>query len=210
MASLQVESILDKRIGNTEYLVKWKGHDEKTWEPIQQLATAQSAIDEFENSSTESGSDSGSAEEDTVVINPGEVFELETILDKRVAGVEYLVKWKGYNNPKHNTWEYAYSKNLRTEAAKKLIDHYEQDNSRDELLLEEVVDSSQVSVVAERAEELHDKSYGEKTISEIQHLKLRLAEREQQLKHRDNKIAEIEQQLKHAQFDVKEKDAKKP
>ena len=165
------------RVGNTEYLVKWKGHDEQTWEPIQQLATAQSAIDEFENSSTESGSESGSAEdmeEDTVVINPGEVFELETILDKRVAGVEYLVKWKGYNNPKHNTWEYADSKNLKTKAAKKLIDHYEQDNSRDELSLEEVVDSSQVSVVSERAEELHDKSYGEKTISEIQHLKLRL------------------------------------
>ena len=109
MASYKVEKILDKREGNTEYLVKWKGHEVPTWEPQQGLAKARSAIHEFENSSTESGSESDGAEdmeEDTLIINPNDVYELETILDKRSAGVEYLVKWKDHDNPEHNTWEY--------------------------------------------------------------------------------------------------------
>ena len=36
-----------------------------------------------------------------------EVFEIEAILDKRVKNgqFEYLIKWKGYDNPSSNTWE---------------------------------------------------------------------------------------------------------
>ena len=36
-------------------------------------------------------------------------FIVEEILDKRVAKkgkIEYLVKWKTYDNPDDNTWEY--------------------------------------------------------------------------------------------------------
>ena len=36
-----------------------------------------------------------------------EMYEVEKILDKRGRGrvVEYLVKWKDYNDPRENTWE---------------------------------------------------------------------------------------------------------
>eukprot|EP00091_Calanus_sinicus_P016965 TRINITY_DN36670_c0_g1_i1.p1 TRINITY_DN36670_c0_g1~~TRINITY_DN36670_c0_g1_i1.p1 ORF type:complete len:142 (-),score=60.90 TRINITY_DN36670_c0_g1_i1:3-428(-) len=36
-----------------------------------------------------------------------EEYEVETILDKRIrkGKVEYLVKWKGWDLPEHNTWE---------------------------------------------------------------------------------------------------------
>ena len=38
-----------------------------------------------------------------------EEYEVEKILDKRVerggAGIEYLVKWRNYEDPEENTWE---------------------------------------------------------------------------------------------------------
>ena len=36
-----------------------------------------------------------------------EEYEVETILDKRMrkGKVEYLVKWKGWDLPEHNTWQ---------------------------------------------------------------------------------------------------------
>ena len=60
--------------------------------------------------------------------------------------------------------------------------------------MEELGDSSQVLVVAETAEELHDDYGGEKTISKIKHLKLMLAEKEAQ--------------VRQAKYDVNKKDSK--
>ena len=36
-----------------------------------------------------------------------EEYEVETIINKRVrkGKIEYLVKWKGLDNPDDNTWE---------------------------------------------------------------------------------------------------------
>ena len=36
-----------------------------------------------------------------------EVYQVEKILNKRRTenGVEYLIKWKGYDDPSENTWE---------------------------------------------------------------------------------------------------------
>ena len=36
-----------------------------------------------------------------------EEYEVETIINKRVrkGKIEYLVKWKGWDNPDDNTWE---------------------------------------------------------------------------------------------------------
>ena len=53
-----------------------------------------------------------------------EEYEVEKVLDKRVQvgnQVEYLVKWKGYDDPDDNTWEPA--DNLRE--AKVAIDMFE-------------------------------------------------------------------------------------
>merc|ERR1711936_1369211 len=55
-----------------------------------------------------------------------EEYEVEKVLDKRVQvgnQVEYLVKWKGYDDPDDNTWEPA--DNLRE--AKVAIDMFEKD-----------------------------------------------------------------------------------
>ena len=53
-----------------------------------------------------------------------EEYEVETVLDKRTkkgGQVEYLVKWKGYDDPDDNTWEPA--DNLKE--AEALIKKYE-------------------------------------------------------------------------------------
>jgi hypothetical protein len=52
-----------------------------------------------------------SSEEDDSSEPGDEVFVVEKILDKRIikkgktSSVEYLIKWKGYNEPGDNTWE---------------------------------------------------------------------------------------------------------
>ena len=52
-----------------------------------------------------------------------EEYEVEKVLDKRVkkGQVEYLVKWKNYDDPDDNTWEPA--DNLKE--AKTAIDKFE-------------------------------------------------------------------------------------
>ena len=58
-----------------------------------------------------------------------EEYEVEKVLDKRVQvgnQVEYLVKWKGYDDPDDNTWEPA--DNLRE--AKVAIDMFEKEEMR--------------------------------------------------------------------------------
>ena len=48
----EVEDILKKRItkgGGKQYLVKWKGFDDRTWEPKDNLNNVQELIDKFEN-----------------------------------------------------------------------------------------------------------------------------------------------------------------
>lgn len=58
----EVETILDKRVnpdGTADYLVKWKGYPmtQRTWEPEDSLAYAQSAILEYEQSQNIPGLD---------------------------------------------------------------------------------------------------------------------------------------------------------
>ena len=57
------------------------------------------------------------------LIMSDEEYEVEKVLDKRVkkGQVEYLVKWKNYDDPDDNTWEPA--DNLKE--AKPTIDKFE-------------------------------------------------------------------------------------
>ncbi len=40
---------IDKETGGTIYKVKWKGYDEETWEPVQNLATCMAQVKEYES-----------------------------------------------------------------------------------------------------------------------------------------------------------------
>jgi hypothetical protein len=50
----QVERITDrstdKETGGTLFKVKWKGYDEETWEPLENLTSCRQYIEEFEAS----------------------------------------------------------------------------------------------------------------------------------------------------------------
>ena len=89
------------REGNVEYLIKWKHFDSPewdTWEPSENLENVcPEMINEFE-------------EKEVVKLMKQKVnnrhqkmrYEVEKIIDKKIAGVEFLVKWKKY---KTKTWE---------------------------------------------------------------------------------------------------------
>jgi len=66
------------------------------------------AHDEDEEMNGAPAQENGVAEDDESGEEEGEeVYVVESILDKRVrrGEIEYLIKWKGYDNPEDNTWE---------------------------------------------------------------------------------------------------------
>ena len=62
----EVEKILDKRLmkGKMEYLVKWIGWEEGTWEPAQNLDGSQNLIDIFEKAELEGATKADSPDSD--------------------------------------------------------------------------------------------------------------------------------------------------
>ena len=89
----KVEKVCDKRVdedGKIEYLLKWKGWTEPTWEP-QENCNCEELIEKFEMGSIENGEE--------------EEFEVDSVYDKRInknKEIEYLIKWKGWAKP---SWE---------------------------------------------------------------------------------------------------------
>jgi len=65
------------------------------------------AHDEDEEMNGTVARENGVAEDDESDEEGEEVYVVESILDKRVrrGEIEYLIKWKGYDNPEDNTWE---------------------------------------------------------------------------------------------------------
>lgn len=132
----EVEGVVDRRMGKegVEYLVKWHGWEEPTWEPEENLEGSEQMIKDFEEGGAkpvESGEkgkgevkENGhrGEEEDAESADDGEVaeWEVEKILKKRKGegGPEYLVKWLGWEE---GTWEP--HKNL--ESSQGLIDKFE-------------------------------------------------------------------------------------
>ena len=107
-----IETILKKR--EDKFLVKWKGlsNDESTWETRNSIPDA--IFKFFENNPKRYGQPYVEAMENVTI-------EVEAILDRREKGkkIEYLVKWKDYDQPSDNTWETA--KNL----GKSVIEEFE-------------------------------------------------------------------------------------
>ena len=102
----EVEKILEKRVtkkGKVEYLVEWKNfHDisDATWEPPVNLKSVPNLIKEFEKALEDQVDSDQDIEEDD--------FEVEKILERRVTkkgNVEYLVKWKNFDDISDATWE---------------------------------------------------------------------------------------------------------
>ena len=96
----EVDELLEKRINDNkvEYLVKWRGFDgpsDNTWEFASSLDHAKDFVNKFEN------------ELKNKIVDSDETYEVEKILDRKGKGkkVEYLVKWKGYDDPDDYTWE---------------------------------------------------------------------------------------------------------
>lgn len=91
----EVETVLDKRpgpvAGEPEYLIKWVGYEETTWEPAANVS--KDLIDEFEGQPVRENE-----------------YAVEEIRDRRsrrdpetrLKTHEYLVKWVGYDE---TTWE---------------------------------------------------------------------------------------------------------
>ena len=107
-----IETILKKR--EDKFLVKWKGlsNDESTWETRNSIPDV--IFKFFENNPKRYGQPYVEAMENVTI-------EVEAILDRREKGkkIEYLVKWKDYDQPSDNTWETA--KNL----GKSVIEEFE-------------------------------------------------------------------------------------
>ena len=91
----EAERILDYKNedGDEMFEVQWKGYDEPSWEPIENLAGCRPLIDAFLALKK-------SEDED----NEEEEYEVEAILASREGEeeTEFQVKWKGYEEP---TWE---------------------------------------------------------------------------------------------------------
>ena len=190
------EKILAKREGNVEYYVKWKRCKKPTWEPVQNLANAQREIDLFDNVAT----CSEYTEENTEVTTSKKTYEVERILDKRYAEVEYLVKWKNYENTA-NTWEYKIY--LKDKADIHLIRQFEEGHNRDELLIEDRHDIPHVEEVDEIVQDIPD--YVERAgEEEVKDLKQKLKYANEDIRMKDAKIKELKLELGYL---IPEKDA---
>jgi hypothetical protein len=109
----EVETVLDKRpgpvAGEPEYLIKWVGYEETTWEPAANVS--KDLIDEFEGQPVRENE-----------------YAVEEIRDRRskrdpetrLKTHEYLVKWVGYDE---TTWEPA--ENLPHNLRRKFDSKYE-------------------------------------------------------------------------------------
>jgi len=122
----EVEEVLKKRHrkGKVEYYVKWKNYEEWTWEPRSNLENAKVLIERFEQEKKQE------PESDSKQKTPNNYdYEVEKVLKKRnrKGKVEYLVKWKNFNE---STWEPATS----LSGAKKIIEDFnkEQDPEPEE------------------------------------------------------------------------------
>jgi len=121
----EVEKIVDHQEldGEIQYLVKWKNwsSDDNTWEPKENLVGSELIIAKYEkeveavkkidnkdqdyDSSLNSKMKSDQNNEKDG--NTDNEYEVEKIIDKRIVGgeVQYLVKWKGWEDEDDRTWE---------------------------------------------------------------------------------------------------------
>jgi len=116
-----IESLIKKN--GSKFLVKWENYpeDQSTWEP--KASIPEFILKYYEEDLARLGTP---APTDGMVVEPEEDYEVEEILEKRVVKkgkIEYLVKWKNFEDPADNSWE---PKN-HLEAVQDLIEKFEKD-----------------------------------------------------------------------------------
>jgi len=121
-----IESLTKKN--GSKYLVKWENYpsDQNTWEPKSSIP--EFIIKYYEEDPSRLGTP---APTETLVVDEEEEeeeedYEVERILEKRIAKkgtIEYLVKWKNFDDSADNSWEP--SNNLG--AVQDLVDKFEKD-----------------------------------------------------------------------------------
>jgi len=118
-----IESLKEKS-GN-KFLVKWENYpeEENTWEPRSSIPDY--ILQFYEEDPKRLGKP---APAQLVEEAEEETYEIEKILDKRITKrkkVEYLIKWKNYDDPKDTTWEPADA----LEVAEELIQIFENEKN---------------------------------------------------------------------------------
>jgi len=116
-----IESLTKKN--GSKYLVKWENwpSDQNTWEP--KASIPEFILKFYEEDLSRLGTP---APTDGIVVEPEDDYEVEKILEKRVAKkgkIEYLVKWKNFEDPADNSWE----PRNNLEDVQDLIDKFEKD-----------------------------------------------------------------------------------
>ena len=107
----EVEAIRDERQtakGEAEFLVKWVGDDNLTWEPEPYLENGQAKVEEFckkreqVNKPEEKEEDHDEEEEEEEEDDESDkLYQVEKILDMKVKHGQksFLIKWKGHKKP---------------------------------------------------------------------------------------------------------------
>lgn len=118
-----IESLIKK--SGSQYLVKWENYpaDQNTWEPKASIPGFILKFYEEDLSKLGSPAPGGSQQ---MSDDEEDDFEVEKILEKRLTKkgkIEYLVKWKNFEDPKETSWEPA--ANLK--AVQDIIEEYEKE-----------------------------------------------------------------------------------
>eukprot|EP00092_Neocalanus_flemingeri_P087793 GFUD01110853.1.p1 GENE.GFUD01110853.1~~GFUD01110853.1.p1 ORF type:complete len:259 (+),score=91.30 GFUD01110853.1:42-779(+) len=119
-----IESLIKKN--GSKYFVKWENYSDEfnTWEP--KASIPEFILKFYEEDPTRLGTPAPTELQTVEQDIEEEDYEVEKIIEKRTAKkgkVEYLVKWKNFDDPADYTWEP--SNNLK--AVKHLVDKFEKD-----------------------------------------------------------------------------------
>ena len=110
-----VEAVEDEKLegGRNEFLVRWEGYAERTWECEEFMDNARDKIEEFRKKKqiTEQRKSKEKKQEDMEEGKEEEQYTVERILEMKVQNGQksFLIKWEGFEKPtlgtRNQSWE---------------------------------------------------------------------------------------------------------